>query len=210
MIEENIQVLRQAAKFTSNKDENIWCVIAAPYDFIDDIAYRAISSNGRVEILFREHVILNEGNLNKKFDFIMLKGLSSTIRYYKLLASQNGASFIQVTPSYIKEKPNLMVLVAPDNIIRKSIALLGEFKTDMSILMESQSSRSVEVEVNPSSVIPEIMRTKLNSLVNVSDISILTLLISVEEADVDKVQSVVTSNRIFVIDFKDIEMEENL
>lgn len=210
MIEEKIQVLRQAAKFTSQEDENIWCVIAAHYDFVDEIAYHAISSNGRVEILFREHVILNEGRLNKKFDFIMLKGLSSVIRYYKLLSTQNGASFIQVTPSYIKEKPNLMVLVAPDNIIRKCIALLGEFKTDMSILMESQSSRSVEVEVNPSSVIPEFMRTKLNSLVNVSDIAILTLLISVEDEDVDKVQSVVTSNRIFVIDFKDIEMEENL
>ena len=77
MIEDNIRILRQAAKYTTSENYQIqkdWCVIAGNVDLIDDMAYKAIASNHKINILFREHVILNEGTFDKKFDFIMLYG----------------------------------------------------------------------------------------------------------------------------------------
>ena len=42
MIEDNIKVLRQAAKISStdntHKDEKVWCIIAGNVELIDDIA----------------------------------------------------------------------------------------------------------------------------------------------------------------------------
>ena len=66
MIEDNIRMLRQAARITSDDepiDNDIWCVIAGNVDLIDDIAYKAIASKNSVKILFREHVVLNEGKI---------------------------------------------------------------------------------------------------------------------------------------------------
>ena len=46
-------------------------------------------------------------------------------------------------------------------------------------------------------------------LYNISDVVLSTILISVEkDEDIEKVQSIATSNRIFVIDFKDIVTED--
>ena len=91
MIEDNIRVLRQAARVSSNSDYKIeknWCVIAGNADLVDKIAYKAIASNHRVKILFREHVMLKDGKLDKKFDFIMLYGSSIVIDEFKKLAKQ--------------------------------------------------------------------------------------------------------------------------
>ena len=56
MIEDNIRVLRQAARITSNNDyeiEKSWCLIAGNTDLVDKIVYKAIASNHKVKILFR-------------------------------------------------------------------------------------------------------------------------------------------------------------
>ena len=58
MIEDNIRVLRQAARISSDgesKIEKTWCIIAGNTELVDDMAYRAIASNHKVKILFREH-----------------------------------------------------------------------------------------------------------------------------------------------------------
>ena len=48
----------------------------------------------------------------------------------------------------------------------------------------------------------------LKPLYNISDVVLSTILISVDEKkDIGKVQSVATSNKVFVIDFKDLKME---
>ena len=86
MIEDNIRVLRQAARISSDGSNKIiknWCVIAGNVDLIDDMAYKAIASNHNVKILFREHVVLKEGKLDKKFDFIMLHGNTLIFNDYK-------------------------------------------------------------------------------------------------------------------------------
>ena len=63
MIEDNIRVLRQAARIGSGDNPRVdktWCIIAGNAELVDDIAYRAIASNYKVKILFREHVILKD------------------------------------------------------------------------------------------------------------------------------------------------------
>ena len=60
MIEDNIRVLRQAARVTTDssfKIEKTWCVIAGNVDLVDEMAYKAILSNSNIKILFREHAI---------------------------------------------------------------------------------------------------------------------------------------------------------
>ena len=99
MIEDNIRVLRQAARITSDTDykiEKSWCIIAGNSQLIDNMAYKAIASNHIVKILFREHVILKEGKIEKKFDFIMLYGNSISIHDFKREAQQRGGAFVTI------------------------------------------------------------------------------------------------------------------
>ncbi|MDD3408551.1 MAG: hypothetical protein PHX85_02845 [Methanobacteriaceae archaeon] len=45
MIEDKIQILRQAAKVSSEEDvEKVWCVIAGNDKLVNDIVYTAIAS----------------------------------------------------------------------------------------------------------------------------------------------------------------------
>ncbi len=104
---EDIQALRQAARLTpdnENQDEKVWCIAAGNVNLIDDIAYKAIASKHSVKILFREHVILKDKRLNKKFDFIMLYGNSRKINQFKRLCNQRGGAFIQITRHYLTEE----------------------------------------------------------------------------------------------------------
>ena len=68
MIEDKIQILRQAAKVSSEEDvEKVWCVIAGNDKLVNDIVYTAIASKKTVKILFREHISFTEGKINKKW-----------------------------------------------------------------------------------------------------------------------------------------------
>lgn len=209
---EDIQALRQAARLTpknEDRDEKIWCIAAGNIALIDDIAYKAIASKHSVKILFREHVVLTEKRLNKKFDFIMLYGDSRKINQFKEICNQRGGAFIQITHQYLNEEPNLMVLVAPDDMIKDLVYVLEKSKVSFAILQESQTTGFIDVDINPTVKLPNFIKTALKPLYNVSDVVLSTILISIEEnKDIEKVQSIATSNRIFVIDFKDIVTED--
>lgn len=212
MIEDNIKVLRQAAKISStdntHKDEKVWCIIAGNVELIDDIAYRAIASKHSVRILFREHAILKENKLRKKFDFIMLHGNSLKINEFKRISDEKGGSFIRISPMHLKEEPNLMILVAPDDAIRRTVSTIERSKIPFAILLESQTTGFIEVDLDPNVKLPGFIKSMLKPLYNVSDVVLSTILISVDEKkDIGKVQSVATSNKVFVIDFKDLKME---
>ena len=56
-------------------------LVAGNAELVDDMAYNAIASNHKIKILFREHVILSDGKLDKKFDFIMLYGNSPSTKW---------------------------------------------------------------------------------------------------------------------------------
>ena len=212
MIEDNIRILRQAARITSDNqsvDDSIWCVIAGNVDLIDDVAYKAIASKNSVKILFREHVVLNEGKINKKFDFIMLYGTSQRIEEFGKKTLSRGGAFIKVSHLYLKEGSKSMVFVAPDDTIRESVSIIEKSRIPFAILQESQTTGFINVEMNDSVKLPNFIKSALKPFYNANEVVLSTILISVEnDEDIERVQSIATSNKIFVIDFKDIITED--
>lgn len=212
MIEDNIRVLRQAARITSDKDykiEKSWCVIAGNAELIDEMAYKAIASNHSVKILFREHVILNEGKLDKKFDFIMLYGNSIIINDFKRETDKRGGAFVKIPRGYLTEEPNLMVFVAPDDVIRDVVSILEKSKISFAILQESQTTSFIDIDISNEVRLPNFIKSALKPFYNANEVVLSTILLSVDkDIHIGKVQSVATSNKIFVIDFKDIVTED--
>ena len=212
MIEDNIRVLRQAARITSNNDyeiEKSWCLIAGNTDLVDKIVYKAIASNHKVKILFREHVMLNEGKLDKKFDFIMIYGNSIYIDEFKKIANQYGGAYIRILRKHLTEEPNLMVFVAPDDVIKKTVSVIERSKVSFAILQDSQTTSFIDVDLSNDVKLPNFVKSALKPFYNANEVVLSTILISVDkEEEIKKVQSIATSNRIFVIDFKDIVTED--
>ena len=212
MIEDNIRVLRQAARITSNNDyeiEKSWCLIAGNTDLVDKIVYKAIASNHKVKILFREHLMLNEGKLDKKFDFIMIYGNSIYIDEFKKIANQYGGAYIRILRKHLTEEPNLMVFVAPDDVIKKTVSVIERSKVSFAILQDSQTTAFIDVDLSNDVKLPNFVKSALKPFYNANEVVLSTILISVDkEEEIKKVQSIATSNRIFVIDFKDIVTEE--
>ncbi len=210
MIEDKIQVLRQAAKVsTEQSSDKLWCVIAGNEELVNNIAYAAIASKDRVKILFREHVILKESYVRKKFDFIMLYGETNKIRELSYICKDNGGAYIQIAPYYVSDEPNLMLLVAPDDAIKKFVGDMERIGSQFSILLEDQTTGFIETDVKLNIKIPSIIKSIITPLFNMSDVVLSTVLISTEKKeDVKKIQEIATSNKIFVIDFKDIMIEE--
>ena len=212
MIEDNIRVLRQAARITSNNDyeiEKSWCLIAGNTDLVDKIVYKAIASNHKVKILFREHVMLNEGKLDKKFDFIMIYGNSIYMDEFKKIANQYGGAYIRILRKHLTEEPNLMVFVAPDDVIKKTVSVIERSKVSFAILQDSQTTAFIDVDLSNDVKLPNFVKSALKPFYNANEVVLSTILISVDkEEEIKKVQSIATSNRIFVIDFKDIVTEE--
>lgn len=212
MIEDNIRVLRQAARISSDgthKIEKSWCVIAGNVDLIDDMAYKAIASNHNVKILFREHVILKEGKLDKKFDFIMLYGNALILNDFKNDTHKRGGAYIEIAKEYLNTEPNLMVLVAPDDVIRRTVTVIEKSKIPFAIVKESQTTSFIDIDINNEVKLPNFIKSALKPFYNANEIVLSAILISVEkDGDVGKVQSIATSNKIFVIDFRDIVTED--
>ena len=211
MIEDKIRVLRQAARLSTDsnyKIEKSWCVIAGNAGLVDEMAYKAIASNHNVKILFREHVILNDGKLDKKFDFIMLHGNAIIINGYRNLTDQCGGAYVNISQRCISNEPNLMVLVAPEDTIKEIVSILEKSKIPFSILQESQTTGFIDVDFNNEVKLPNFIKSALKPFYNVNEVVLSTVLLSVDnDEDIGKVQSIATSNRIFVIDFKDIVTE---
>ncbi|MDO5832204.1 hypothetical protein [Methanobrevibacter sp.] len=212
MIEDNIRVLRQAAKLSTDssyKIEKSWCVLAGNAEFIDEMAYKAIASNHNVKILFREHVILNDGNIDKKFDFLMLYGNSIIINEYNRTAMECGGAYVKVSPRNLSDEKNVMVFIAPQDTIKDAVSTIEKSKIPFAILQDSQTTGFIDVDFSNEVRLPNFIKSALKPFYNANEVVLSTLLISVDNDDyVEKVQSIATSNRIFVIDFKDIVTED--
>ncbi|MBE6499542.1 MAG: hypothetical protein E7Z80_03205 [Methanobrevibacter thaueri] len=212
MIEDNIRILRQAARISSKDDYKVekgWCIVAGNDALVDNIAYRAIASNHKVKILFREHVILSDGKLDKKFDFIMLYGNEVNLSEYKNTAKKEGGAYVQVSKEHLSKESNVMVLVAPDDVIRETVSVIEKSRIPFAILEESQTTGFIDIEFNNEVKLPNFIKSVLKPFYNANEVVLSTILISVDkESDIGKVQSIATSNRIFVIDFRDIVTEE--
>ena len=212
MIEDNIRMLREAARITSDGEHRVeksWCIIAGNVDLVDDMAYKAIASNHKVKILFREHVILNDGKIDKKFDFIMLYGNEFNLNDFKNETEKRGGAYIQVSGAYLSREPNLMVLIAPDDVIRAVVSAAEKSKISFAILQESQTTGFIDIDLNNEVKLPNFIKSVLKPFYNANEVVLSSVLISVEKDNaVSKVQSIATSNRVFVIDFRDIVTED--
>ena len=212
MIEDNIRVLRQAARITTDsnyKIEKSWCIIAGNAELIDNMAYKAIASNHNVKILFREHVILKEGKLDKKFDFIMLYGNSIVMNDFKSETKKRGGAYISISRSFLVEEPNLMAFVAPDDVIRNVVSIVEKSRIPFAILQESQTTSFINIDLNNEVKLPNFIKSALKPFYNANEVVLSTILISVDDDKfVKSVQSIATSNKILVIDFKDIVTED--
>ena len=212
MIEDNIRILRQAARVSSSEDykiEKAWCVIAGNEHLVDDMAYKAIASNHNVKILFREHVILNEGKIDKKFDFIMLYGNALSLNEFQRETKQRGGAYIHISRNHVSKEPNLMVFVAPDNVIRDVVSAIEKSRISFAILQESQTTGFIDIDFSKEVKLPNFIKTALKPFYNANEVVLSAILLSVEkEAAINKVQSIATSNRIFVIDFRDVVTED--
>ena len=212
MIEDNIRVLRQAARRTTDDNyrvEKCWCVVAGNVELVDGMAYKAILSNANIKILFREHVILKDGSLDKKFDFLMLYGNEIIIKDFKNATEQCGGAYVQIPRKYLSNEPNLMVFVGPDDVIMDVVSTIQKSKIPFTILQKSQTTSFIDVDINNEVRLPNFIKSALKPFYNANEVVLTTLVVSVKkEADIGKVQSVATSNKIFVIDFKDIVTED--
>ena len=212
MIEDNIRMLRQAAMATSSETYEIdksWGIVAGNVDLVDNMAYKAIASNHQIKILFREHVILTDGKVDKKFDFIMFHGNSLKLKEFKEETQKHGGAYVQVSKTHLLNEPNLMVLVAPDDVIRNIVSVLAKSRISFAILQESQTTGFIDIDISNEVKLPNFIKSLFKPFYNANEVVLSTVLLSVERKEaVNKVQSIATSNKVFVIDFRDIVTED--
>ncbi len=209
MIESKIKVLRKAAQVsTTQSSDNIWCVIAGNEEMVNNVAYSAISSKDRVKILFREHVDLKESFVRKKFDFIMLYGDTDKIRELSLICKENGGAYLKIAPYYVKNEPNLLLLAGPDNAIKKFAGDAEKGQIQFSFILEDTTTGFIETDVYLTHHLPQIIRDVVDPLFKMTDVGLSTILISVEEENIEKINEVAKSNKVFVVEFNKILEEE--
>ncbi len=209
MIESKIKVLRKAAQVsTTQSSDKIWCVIAGNEEMVNNVAYSAISSKERVKILFREHVNLKESFVRKKFDFIMLYGDTDKIRELSLICKENGGAYLKIAPYYVKNESNLLLLVAPDNAIKKFAGDAEKGQIPFSFILEDTTTGFIETDVYLTDHLPQIVRDIVDPLFKMSDVVLSTILLSVEEENIQKIKEVAESNKVFVVEFNEIIEEE--
>ena len=126
-----------------------------------------------------------------------------------LFRSQYGGAYVRILRKYLVEEPNLMVLVAPDNVIKKTVSVIEKSRISFAILQDSQTTGFIDVDLSNEVKLPNFIKSALKPFYNANEVVLSTILISVDKKEeIKKVQSIATSNRIFVIDFKDIVTED--
>lgn len=209
MIESKIKVLRQAAQVSSTSSGKIWCVAAGNEDTINSVAYEAIASKDKVKILFREHVSVKEAFVRKKFDLMMLYGDEAKIRDLSIICKENGGAFLKIAPYYVKNEPHLLLLVAPENLIKKFVGEAEKKKANLKLILEDKTTGFIEADVYLTEKLPKFIKDIIDPLFKVTDVVLTTLLISVsKEEDAEKIKEIAAHNNIFIVDFKEILEED--
>ncbi|MDR2545004.1 MAG: hypothetical protein LBD03_05595 [Methanobrevibacter sp.] len=206
MINNKLRDLRQAAKVSSENDsEKLWCAIIGNEELINEVTYSAIASKKRVKVVFREHIVIKESFIRKKFDFILIFGYSENIRELSYISKDKGGAYIRIAPFYVVNEPNLMFLVAQEETIKKFAGDAEKAKTRFSILLEDKTTGFIETDLSMNFV-PNSLKTIISPLFNVSDVVLSTVLISVDyDKDIEKIENIAKSNKIFIKSLKDIK-----
>jgi hypothetical protein len=205
MIENKIKILRKAAEVSTVQDSDyIWCVIAGNEDMVNNVAYSAIMDKDRVKVLCREHVTTRESFVTKKFDFIMLHGETSKIRELSMICKENGGAYLKIAPYYVKNEGNLLLTVGPENSIKKFVGDCEKSMVKLSFLLEDQTTGFIETDVYITNILPRFIRNTIDPLFKMADVALSTVLISVEDENVQKIKDIAKSNKIFLIEFNKI------
>ncbi|KZX11569.1 hypothetical protein [Methanobrevibacter curvatus] len=207
MIDDRIKLLRKAAQVsTEESSDKLWCVVAGNEELMNEIVYSVISSKKRVEILFREHIIIKESFGRKKFDFLMLWGDTDKIDELSYLCKESGGSYIKIAPYYIKKEPNLMLMVGPDNAVKKFVSNVEKVGNKFSILLDDETTGFIETDFNMATKLPKFIKKLFEPLFNMSDVILTTILISAKtSSDVEEIKKLSRSYKIFVIDFQEMD-----
>lgn len=209
MIEDKIKTLRKAAKVSTMQDsDKIWCVIAGNEEMINTVAYESILDKERVNILFREHVTSRESFVTKKFDFIMLHGDTDKIRDLSLISKENGGAYLKIAPYYVEEESNLILVVGPEDNIKKFLGDVEKSTVQASFILEDKTTGFIESDVYITKWLPLFIRNITDPLFKMADVALSTVLISSDEKNMEKIKEIADLNKIFVIRFKDVIKEE--
>ena len=203
MIEERIQILRRAAQISSSdKEEKVWCVIAGNDRLVDDIAYNAITAKDRVQILFRETISISSKHSYKKFDCILLKGEPLKIRELNNKSREEGGASLQITATSLKNHPNLLVVVGPEDSMKKFASETHKHDARIDILLEDHTTGFIKSEPKIT-LVPSFLKSIFTPILDTSEVILSALLISVKKEDnIEKVKSISQSNALFGIDLK--------
>jgi hypothetical protein len=153
-------------------------------------------------------VNLKESFVRKKFDFIMLYGDTDKIRELSLICKENGGAYLKIAPYYVKNESNLLLLVAPDNDIKKFAGDAEKGQIQFSFILEDTTTGFIETDVYLTDHLPQIIRDIVDPLFKMTDVVLSTILLSVEEENIAKIKEVAESNKIFVVEFNEIIEEE--
>ncbi|HML05158.1 MAG TPA: hypothetical protein VK426_05250 [Methanobacterium sp.] len=209
MIENKIKTLRQAAKVSTVQDsDKIWCVIAGNEEMVNNVAYEAILNKDRVKILFREHITSRESFVTKKYDFIMLYGETSKIRDLSLISKESGGAYLKIAPYYVEDESNLMLVVGPEDNIKKFLGDVEKSTINASFLLEDKTTGFIESDVYIIQWMPNFVRNVADPLFKMADVALSTVLMSTDEENIEKIKKIAKTNKIFAIRFKDILKEE--
>ena len=204
MIEDRIQILRQAAIVSSRENkEHVWCVIAGNEKLVDDIAYNAITAKDRVQILFRESIKILDKYTSKRFDCIMLKGETLKISELRNRCNEKGGASVEITNVHIQKMPNLLVIVGPEEYMKSFNGETDRQNTEINILAEDHTSSFIKAELNTRLKLPSFLRNTMTPILDMSDVVLSAILVSViDEENIEKVKEISHNNSLFGIDLK--------
>lgn len=200
-----IQGLRKAASVsTTQNSDKLWCVISGNEQTVNNIAYSAISTKDKVQILFREHIDLKDGFLSKQFDFIMVYGETQKIRELNKLCKDNGGAYINIAPYYVQNKTDLFLIVGPDDSIKKFINESKLAKIDFNFVLDDSTTGFIETDISVTHKLPNVIREILDPLFKLTDVVLRIVLFSSDKKEIDKLKRIAKENKIFIIEFNEI------
>ena len=201
MIENKIKTLRKAATVSTVHDaDKLWCVIAGSEEMINNVAYEAILDKERVKLLCREHVTNKEAFITQKYDFLLLYGDENKIRDLTLISKDQGGAYIKIAHYYMENEPELLLVVGPDNNIKKFVGDCEKNHLKFTFLLEDKTTGFIETDVYLANKMPSLIRKTIDPLFKMADIAISTILISVRD-DAKRFKELVKQNKLFLIEF---------
>ena len=204
MLEDKIKMLRRAAKYTSEDDnEEIWSAIAGNHMIINAVLFTLNKSNFDIKLIFRKHVTVESKRVHKKFDVIMLRGNTHQINELNEISKKYGGAQIRLTENYLKTDKNLMLIIGPDDNLRNYVRDLRNSGIGPKILLEEETSGFIETELQTELKLPEYLKTVIDPIFDASDIIIGNVLISIpNKDDITMSKKLAQRNNIFLVDLE--------